>query len=124
MTNTDIHKLVVDAVQHGFWYAQNSQHDGKAVPLGNIEQWLMGHLGFRTKTELDFFRGVKDRYEVGDDIVCTKHWEEEENGEWAEYDWADNIFCWFIDEDNFELVGVLDKDKHGHPTKAIFKKIK
>lgn len=32
---------VVDAVQYGFEYSLNSQHDGNGVPIGNTLQWLM-----------------------------------------------------------------------------------
>lgn len=32
---------VVEAVQYGFDYSLNSQHDGKRVPIGNTLQWLM-----------------------------------------------------------------------------------
>lgn len=32
---------MLDAVQYGFKYASESQNDGKAVPKGNIEQWIM-----------------------------------------------------------------------------------
>jgi hypothetical protein len=32
---------ILAAVQYGFNYALNSQHDGKSVPFGNTFQWLM-----------------------------------------------------------------------------------
>lgn len=51
----NIYKLLYEAVQHGFWYAQNSMHDGY-VPDGNVDQWIMGELGFVSKEELDEFK--------------------------------------------------------------------
>lgn len=33
---------IIDAVQYGFEYREESQNDGDKVPTGNILQWLMG----------------------------------------------------------------------------------
>jgi hypothetical protein len=38
--NERLKGLIIKAVQYGFGYALNSQNDGKAVPTGNILQWL------------------------------------------------------------------------------------
>jgi hypothetical protein len=34
-------KDIIDAVQYGFDYRENSQNDGVSVPIGNTLQWLM-----------------------------------------------------------------------------------
>ena len=32
---------IINAVQYGFEYRENSQHDNVSVPVGNILQWIM-----------------------------------------------------------------------------------
>ncbi len=34
-------KDIIDAVQYGFDYREQSQNDNKSVPIGNTLQWLM-----------------------------------------------------------------------------------
>ena len=48
----------MDAVQYGFWYATESQNDGKSVPQGNIEQWLMNKKKINTLGDLNKFKGI------------------------------------------------------------------
>ena len=52
----NIHKLVSEAVQYGFKYYEESQHDGQEVPQGNIDQWLMWKLGNISKEEFQKFK--------------------------------------------------------------------
>lgn len=47
---------LVDAVQYGFEYAIESQNDGKAVPQGNVDQFIMYRLGFKTREEFENFK--------------------------------------------------------------------
>ena len=37
---------IIEAVQYGFDYREESMNDGKHVPLGNTLQWLMHRKGF------------------------------------------------------------------------------
>lgn len=53
------YELILEAVQYGFKYAQESQHDGESVPIGNIEQWIMWKKGFLYKEELELFKQGK-----------------------------------------------------------------
>jgi len=32
---------MIEAVQYGFMYREESMHDGISVPVGNILQWIM-----------------------------------------------------------------------------------
>ena len=36
---------IIDAVQYGFDYREDSQNDGVSVPIGNTLQWLMNKKG-------------------------------------------------------------------------------
>lgn len=58
------------------------------------------------------------------EIIGFQEWIEDDDG-WGEYSW--HGFGWEteegadIDENLYELIEVLDEDKHYHPIKALFK---
>lgn len=60
----------------------------------------------------------KPLYSPPIEIVGHKEWEETEAG-WISYEWADDDGQPI--PSNYSMSQEIDTDKHGHPTKAIFK---
>lgn len=64
---------VVEAVQYGFDYSLNSQHDGKRVPIGNTLQWLMSKKDLLEVPKE--FEEIKEKYSMNiplDDLKFIK----------------------------------------------------
>lgn len=68
------YKLLTEAIHYGFQYALTSQNDGKAVPEGNVDQWMMWKLGIQTEKEWNAFKGLpapKEEWQI-DKVYKTK----------------------------------------------------